>query len=195
MKVIRRLVPLLLVAAALLAMIQTISGRKTTNISTPATVSKQFAVDLTTEKVDQWFAARWTSEQITPATTAAPLAILRRLSLALHGTVPSLEELREFDADDRPQKLERWTQRLLTDSRCPTYLSERLGRALVGADEGPFLAFRRDRFHAWLGEQIAADRPWDRIVTDLVSGRGLPTGNPETNFITIAQIDEEIDAE
>ena len=195
MTVLRRLVPLLLVAAALLAMIQTISGRKTTNISTPATVSKQFAVDLTTEKVDQWFAARWTSEQITPATTAAPLAILRRLSLALHGTVPSLEELREFDADDRPQKLERWTQRLLTDSRCPTYLSERLGRALVGADEGPFLAFRRDRFHAWLGEQIAADRPWDRIVTDLVSGRGLPTGNPETNFITIAQIDEEIDAE
>ena len=195
MTVLRRLVPLLLVAAALLAMIQTISGRKTANTSTPATVSKQFAVDLTTEKVDQWFAARWTSEQITPATTAAPLAILRRLSLALHGTVPSLEELREFDADDRPQKLERWTQRLLTDSRCPTYLSERLGRALVGADEGPFLAFRRDRFHAWLGEQIAADRPWDRIVTDLVSGRGLPTGNPETNFITIAQIDEEIDAE
>ena len=195
MTVLRRLVPLLLVAAALLAMIQTISGRKTTNISTPATVSKQFAVDLTTEKIDQWFAARWTSEQITPATTAAPLAILRRLSLALHGTVPSLEELREFDADDRPQKLERWTQRLLTDSRCPTYLSERLGRALVGADEGPFLAFRRDRFHAWLGEQIAADRPWDRIVTELVSGRGLPTGNPETNFITIAQIDEEIDDE
>ena len=195
MTVLRRLVPLLLVVAALLATIRGISSRNAVNLSTPATVPKRFAVDPTTTKINEWFAERWSSDHITPAATAPPLAILRRLSLALHGTVPSLEEIREFDTDGRPQKLERWTQRLLTDNRCPTYLSERLGRALVGADEGPFLAFRRDRFHTWLAAQIAADRPWDRVVTDLVSGRGLPTGNPETNFITIAQIDEEIDAE
>ncbi len=195
MRVLRRLVPLLMVVAALLALVQVISGRKPADNSTPNKVSKQFAVQPTTRRLDQWFETRWTDEQITPATAAEPLAILRRLSLALHGTVPSLEEVRQFDADGGSLKIERWTQRLLSDSRCPTYLSERLGRALVGSDEGPFLAFRRDRFHAWLAEQIAANRPWDRIVTDLISGHGLPTGDPQTNFITIAQIDEEIDEE
>jgi len=195
MRVLRQLVPLLMVVAALLALVQVISGRKPADNSTPNKVSKQFVVQPTTTRLDQWFETRWTDEQIKPATAAKPLAILRRLSLALHGTVPSLEEIRQFNADSGSLKLERWTQRLLADSRCPTYLSERLGRALVGAEEGPFLAFRRDRFHPWLAEQIAANRPWDRIVTDLVSGHGLPTGDPETNFITIAQIDEEIDEE
>ena len=193
MKVLRRVIPLLMVVVGLLALVQAIAGRPTGDISTPRRLADRFEAKQTAGRLDEWFQGRWTREQITPAAAAHEATVLRRLSLALHGTVPSLEELRQFEADAKKRRLERWTQRLLDDSRFATYFSERLGRALVGAEEGPFLAFRRDRFHAWLSEQLAANRPWDRIVTRLVTAQGLPTGEPATNFITIAQVDEEID--
>ena len=195
MKVLRRVIPLLLVVVGLLALVQAIAGRPTGDIATPLRLADRFAADDSTTRLDEWFQGRWRDEQITPAAPAKETTVLRRLSLALHGTVPSLEELRQFEADSGERRLERWTQRLLDDSRYATYFSERLGRALVGSEEGPFLAFRRDRFHAWLSEQLAANRPWDQIVTRLVTARGLPTGEPATNFITIAQIDDEIDEE
>jgi hypothetical protein len=38
-----------------------------------------------------------------PATFADDLTVLRRLSLALFGTVPSLEDVRRFEADEQPR--------------------------------------------------------------------------------------------
>ena len=39
-------------------------------------------------------ADRWDAAGVTPAAEADELTVLRRLSLALHGTIPSLEEVR-----------------------------------------------------------------------------------------------------
>jgi hypothetical protein len=193
MTILRRTAVLLLVVVGLLALVQAVAGRPTGEILTPNRLPERFVTIDTARQLDLWFETRWQDDQIPAADDASELAVLRRLSLALHGTIPSLEELRQFQSDSGDNRLERWTQRLLDDSRYATYFAERLGRALVGAEEGPFLAFRRDRFHAWLADQLAANQPWDRIVTALVTSRGLPTGSPETNFITIAQIDGDID--
>mgnify|MGYP002525625517 CR=1 FL=1 len=132
---------------------------------------------------DAWFETHWVQEEITPAAPADVSAVLRRLSLALHGTIPSLEEFKEFEADTGELRLERWTQRLLDDGRYGAYFSERLGRVLVGTAKGHFLAFRRDRFVAWLSEPLAADRPWDQLVTELVSATWLPSVAPPINFV------------
>ncbi len=193
MRCLGRLIPLAMVVTGLLALVKTVADRPSGDVSTPARLAQRFQVDTTVAKTNAWFQAYWNQEQIVPAAPADQLTILRRLSLALHGTVPSLEELRQFQADTGDQKLQRWTQRVLADNRFATYFSDRLERALVGSDEGPFLAFRRDRFGTWLSEQLAANRPWDQIVVELVSAEGLPTGQPATNFITIAQLDDDVD--
>ena len=193
MRILGRLIPLALVVTVLLALVKTAADRPGGDVSTPARLARRFQADTTVAKTNAWFQAHWNREQIAPAAPASQLTILRRLSLALHGTVPSLEELRQFQADTGDRKLQRWTQRVLADNRFASYFSDRLERVLVGSDEGPFLAFRRDRFGAWLSEQLAANRPWDQIVTELVCAEGLPTGQPATNFITIAQLDDDVD--
>jgi hypothetical protein len=48
----------------------------------------------TARKVDQFFIDRWQSLNLSAALPADELTVLRRLSFALHGTVPSLEEIR-----------------------------------------------------------------------------------------------------
>lgn len=136
-------------------------------------------------KVDAAFEASWASKGIPVASRADDLTIIRRLSLALTGSIPSLEEIREVQAmqgDDVPR---RWLARLLADRRTSDYLAERLARVYVGTENGPFLIYRRRRLVEWLSEALLQNRPYDRIVRDLVESKGVWTTNPAVNFITV----------
>jgi hypothetical protein len=144
-------------------------------------------------ELNQYFKARWLDQGYPVPKRADELQILRRLSLTLHGTVPSLEEIRQFEADTRPDKIERWTERMLKDKRFGPYFAERLARTIVGVEQGPFLVYRRDRFVDWLGTEIQANRRWSEITKQIISGRGLWTGSPQTNFISVALANDELD--
>lgn len=147
----------------------------------------------TVQKVDAELARIWAAEKLSPAAPADDLQVLRRLHLALVGTVPSLEEIRQFEADTGPDRLERWTERLLTDLRYYDYFAERLARGFVGTDFGQFIIYRRDRFVNWLRDQLEAGTPYDELVRHMIADTGLWTGVPATNFISAAVANEVID--
>ncbi len=149
--------------------------------------------DATVLQIDRILNRRWQTAGVDPAQPADDLVVLRRLSLALRGSIPSLEEIRVFESDAEPSRLERWTERLLADRRFAEYFAQRLSRAFVGADDGQFVVFRRDRFNAWLADQIHENRPYDQTVREILSEHGLWTGKPATNFITAAVADDMID--
>ena len=126
------------------------------------------------------------AKQKIDASQAAPdLAVARRLALGLMGTVPSLEEIRQFEYLPDNERLPWWIDHILQDRRSADYLAERLARACVGTEGGPFIFFRRRRFVEWLGDQVANNRPYDQIVRDLITSDGLWTDKPATNFITV----------
>jgi len=128
--------------------------------------------DIVTQ-VNGFFQTRWNHEHLAPAEPADELQVLRRLSLSLHGTLPSLEEIRHFEADKQPNRLGRWTARILADSRFADYMAERLARSYVGTHEGQFIIYRRDRFTGWLREQLRENRPYDEMVREMVTKWGL----------------------
>ncbi len=129
---------------------------------------------------------------VRPAEPAPELIVARRISLALTGTIPSLEEIRRFESWPKAERLDRWLAERLADRRYADYVAERLARVYVGVDEGPFLLFRRRRFVAWLADQLAAREPYDRLVQHLIADTGLWTDTPATNFVT-ATIDPDQD--
>lgn len=159
----------------------------------PVAIPAAQDIDPTVAQVNELFADHWAAANIQPAEPADELQILRRLSLVLHGTIPALEEIRLFEADAAPRRLERWTVRMLTDRRFADYFAERLARSLVGNEEGQFIVFRRDRFVNWLSDQLHEGRPYDEIVRRMIAERGLWTGQPEANFITAAVANGELD--
>jgi hypothetical protein len=136
-------------------------------------------------RVDATFARLWQTRGVEPAPPAAELQVARRLSLALEGTIPSLEEVRHFESLPEGKRLETWLAELLADRRSADYLAERLARAYVGVEDGPFLLYRRRRFVSWLGDQIEAGEPYDRIVRHLIADSGLWTDTPAVNFVTV----------
>jgi hypothetical protein len=137
------------------------------------------------DRVDQVFHRQWADEGLSPARRAPELAVMRRLALGLMGTIPSLEEIRRFEADPGDQRLSTWLDGVLKDRRFADYFAERLARAFVGTEGGPFIVFRRRRFVTWLSDQIMEDRPYDRVVCDLIADKGLWTDHPGTNFVSV----------
>lgn len=140
----------------------------------------------TLDAVNATFRASWQESEVPVSTAADDLTLARRASLALTGTIPSLEEIRMFEARPAGGRLEWWIDGLLADRRSSEYLAERLARAWVGVDVGPFLIYRRGRFVAWLADELEKNTPYDQLVRQIVASDGLWTSRPATNFITSA---------
>lgn len=145
------------------------------------------------QQLDDEFASFWYEQGIETAARADNLQVARRMSLALVGTVPSLEELRALNLVPPERQLDVWLRHLLSDRRFGDYVGERLARAYVGTEDGPFIVFRRRRFVSWLSDQLMENRPYDELVRMLISDRGTWTGSPAVNFITVTNSTNEKD--
>ncbi len=188
-----RLLPLLVVAAVFVLCQWAIQPSVTLNATpTELTYSDADLPNLVAQ-IDDHFEDLWKCQELTPAQPADELLLMRRLALSLMGTVPSLEEIRQFKLDNQPDRIERWTQRYLDDPRFADYFAERLARCFVGVDGGQFIVFRRDRFVSWLSDQLEANEPYSQIVRQMISSKGLWTGEPQTNFITAAVANKDLD--
>ncbi len=136
-------------------------------------------------RVDDSSRQVWTEQRLQPAPPAPDLTIARRLALGLMSTIPSLEEIRQFEHLPEDQRLPWWIDHILQDRRFADNFAERFARAFVGTEDGPFILYRRRRFVAWLAEQFANNRPYDQMVRDLIASEGLWTDKPETNFVSV----------
>jgi hypothetical protein len=136
-------------------------------------------------RVDASFRQHWLEQEVAPAPAAPDLTVARRLALGLMGTIPSLEEIRQFEALPGGARLSWWIDHILQDRRSADYLAERFARAVVGTEDGPFIFFRRRRFTTWLSEELHQNRPYDQIVHKLIATEGLWTDHPATNFVSV----------
>ena len=168
-----------------------VAGRIDHRPALPIAVAPDQELGPAVERLNAEFRKQWDAEAVHPAAFADDLTVLRRLSLALFGTVPSLEDIRRFETDEQPDRFDRWVVDMLKDSRYSDYFAERLARSLVGVEGGPFIIFRRDRMTAWLAEQLRKDASWSEMTKELIAAEGLWTDSPAANFITVARQDDE----
>lgn len=129
--------------------------------------------------------AGWRERGVVPVGAADSMLVVRRISLALTGTVPSLEELRELEAVAEEERVDWWLAKLFADRRTSDYLAERLARMLVGVEGGPFLVYRRRRMVNWLSDELWEGRRYDELVRNLIAAEGIWTSEPEVNFLTV----------
>jgi len=162
-------------------------------ITSPITSQPADDLDQSVRTLNDALRHRWSALDLQPAKPATELQTLRRLSLALHATAPSLEEVRRFQQDAQPLRLRRWTAQLLSDSRYGDALAERFARSLVGTDEGTFIVYRRDQFVEWLKQQFIANRDYAAVVREMLTAEGLWTGQPATNFVIAAYANQDLD--
>ncbi len=180
-----------IVLLAVIWLVSFVTDQPLKGIATEESARPTADLDESIPKVNSFFAKRWAGENLQPVKQADELAVLRRITLALMGTVPSLEEIRAFEQDSGPDRLQRWTARFLHDRRYAEYFAERLARGFVGVEGGQFIVYRRDRFLNWLSGQLEANRPYPELVREMIAGNGLWTDEPEVNFVMAGYDDGE----
>ncbi len=181
-------IPVLLLL--LVAVVQT-AGSVEAPLTAAPEIPAQQRLDTAVQRLNQRFRQRWQQAGLQPVAQADDLTVFRRVSLALFGCVPALAEIRAFEQDQQPDRLDRWIVRMLRDDRFGRYFADRLARSLTGVEQGPLFIFRRDRLRDWLAQQLLADAAWGQMTRDLIAAEGLWTDQPAANFLTIARMENE----
>ena len=131
--------------------------------------------------IDQQVDARLKSEGVRAAELADDAEFVRRIHLDLHGTVPTLEQVKRFLTDTTPDKRAQLIDALLADARYGQYLADLWQGYLISplADDQNK---RAERFSRWLAEQFNTRR-WDQIVTELITATGKMEDNPAVTYL------------
>ncbi|MCU0879781.1 MAG: PSD1 and planctomycete cytochrome C domain-containing protein [Pirellulaceae bacterium] len=136
--------------------------------------------------IDALVAAKHAELGLTPVGEAPPNLLLRRVYLDLVGLPPTPDELAAFLADSSPAAYEKVVDKLL-DS--PQY-GERWGRHWMDvwrySDwDGYGNEVRESKPHIWrwrdwIVESLNADKPYDRMVQEMLAADELAADDPET---------------
>ncbi|HUR47287.1 MAG TPA: DUF1553 domain-containing protein [Candidatus Saccharimonadales bacterium] len=124
--------------------------------------------------VDAFILSRLEAQGLTPAGPADKAALLRRVTLDLHGLPPTSKELDDFIADHSDLAFSRVVERLLASPR----YGEVWGRHwldLVRFGESHGYEYDKIRDHAWpyrdyVIESFNSDKPYSRFIQEQIAG-------------------------
>lgn len=129
--------------------------------------------------IDAFIAAQHAAHGITPVEVADRRTLLRRVYLDLIGLPPTREEQAAFLADDSPDAYERVVERLLeSDLHAERWARhwmdvwrysdwDGFGKELRGSQRHLW------RWRDWIVESLAADKPYDRMVREMLAADEL----------------------
>lgn len=134
------------------------------------------------DSLDQLIDLRLHQAGLVPAPSADDSEFLRRVTLDLTGMIPTYEETVAFLAGHEPDKRRRRIDELLDRESYGRHFAT-IWRELIAPPDTSQAKGGTDSFTPWLALQFNRNRPWDEIVTDLLSAQGKIRENPQTGFI------------
>ncbi len=133
--------------------------------------------------VDNLTRKKWQELGIVPSPLASDEVFIRRVYIDITGTLPTPAQVRDFLADKDPKKRDTLIDALLETPEYSYYFANRWADVLrVKRGNQPGRAFGTFAFHQWLRENIAADRPYDGFVREILAAIGDETKSPPTTW-------------
>lgn len=122
--------------------------------------------------IDRRVEQQWQKRQLQPAPRSSDAEFLRRVSLDLHGLVPTAEQAREFLDDPANDKRQRLIDRLLEDPRYAVHQADLWDLAYFGRNPPGFGTDKRGGFQDWLRKQFADNVPYDQWARAILKAEG-----------------------
>jgi len=159
------------------------------------TPADQFPKHAPNNYIDQNVFARLQQLGIPAAEVCSDGEFLRRVSIDITGTLPTVAEAEKFLADVTPDKRSKVVDDLLSRPTYASYFALKWGDVLRlrggsrtakkddnAKDKAPALdteSQRADAFHAWIKDSLRDNKPYDRFVREIITAQGVTSG-PET---------------
>lgn len=138
--------------------------------------------------VDKFIDAKLQRLKIQPSPVTDDASFLRRASLDLTGQLPSPDAIRAFLADPAPSRVKRtqMIDKLIGSEAYVDHWTTKWGDLLQSSRK--FLGEKGTyQFREWIRESIASNKPYDRMVRELLISRGSSYDDPAANYYRITR--------
>jgi Protein of unknown function (DUF1549)/Protein of unknown function (DUF1553) len=125
--------------------------------------------------IDNYTFARMKKDGISPTSPASDAEFLRRMTLDLTGQIPDPAAVQAFLADTSADKRTRAIDQLLGSDayvdRWTMWFGDLVQNVQVAANSREFYV-GRNAYYQWIHDSIKANKPYDQMVRELLSGSG-----------------------
>ena len=131
--------------------------------------------------VDRSLIAQWRRLNIQPSPSADDNTFIRRASIDVCGTLPTVDEVTQFVADNRKDKRKRLIDRLLERPEYASYFALKWADVLQNRGRGYSTSKQRRGtalFSAWIRDSLAENKPYDQFVAEIITATGSQQENP-----------------
>src|SRR5262249_26800758 len=136
--------------------------------------------------IDRAIDAKLQRLKIQPSPAVDDATFLRRVSLDLAGRLPTPEELRAFVGDASKNKRAAKVDKLIASPAFVDHWTLKWGDLLQNnrkylGEKGAY------EFREWIRDSIAQNKPYDRMVREMLEARGSSYDAPEANFFRVTR--------
>ena len=131
--------------------------------------------------IDELILKKLQTLNIAPSEQATDREFVRRAFLDATGTLPASQEVESFLADNSVNKRSKLIDGLLTREEFTDYWTNRWADVLlVSSDKIGSTAMWS--FYNWLRDGVAANKPWDKTVREIITASGNTLENGAANY-------------
>lgn len=134
-------------------------------------------------RFDRLLIQQWRQLGILPSAETADHKFIRRVTIDICGTLPTREEVEAYINDQSEDKRERLINRLLERPEYANYFALKWADILQNRGSGYSTSKQRtgtSLFSRWIRDSIGDNKPYDRFVTEIITGSGSQLENPPT---------------
>jgi hypothetical protein len=130
--------------------------------------------------------AKLAAAGIEPANVAGDEEFLRRVTVDLTGTIPTASEVDAFLADTASDKRARKIDELLRSDaftdRWTMWFGDLVQNVQVSSNSREYY-LGRNAYHAWIRDSISANKPYDAMVREVLTGEGNNFQSGVANYV------------
>jgi hypothetical protein len=131
--------------------------------------------------VDKFTAKKWKELNIAPSELCSDEVFIRRVYLDITGSLPDAKDVTAFVNDKTADKREKLVDKLLDTPEYAYFFANKWADILrVKRRQQQNRAYGTFAFHTWIRESIAADKPYDEFVRDIMVAIGDEAKSPPT---------------
>jgi hypothetical protein len=140
-------------------------------------------------RIDELIFAKWKQLGIEPANQCSDAVFLRRAYLDVIGTLPTVQEAKQFLDDKSPDKRKKLVDALLERPEFADFWAMKWSDLLRVKAEFPINLWPNaaQAYHRWLRHSIKTNKPYDKFVRELLTSSGSNFRVPQVNFYRALQ--------
>ncbi len=123
--------------------------------------------------VDHHVRAKWSEKELSPSSRSEDAEFLRRVSLDLVGSIPSLEDAKAFLESGASDKREKLVDSLLASEKYAEHWATTWAGSLVGHEDDNQVASARLVMNRALRPLLEKNLPYDEFVRQVIAAKGV----------------------